>query len=113
MLVVEGKLFFKTKTEKSPVKSASTQQIVGVVKNLGGEDEFSLEKEEEIVFQNKADDLPKIKYRISYPGKVVPAQWRDLELRDKVVLTISYDTAGQVESRILKIFREVAPAEAY
>ena len=65
-----------------------------------------VEKDGEIVFQNKTTDLPKIRYRISSPGKMVSAQWKDLKIGDKVVLTISYDSAGQIESRILRVFRE-------
>lgn len=103
-LVAGGKLFWeKTKLEKSPASKSS--EIVGTIISLGEENEFSLEKDGEIIFQNKAGDEPKIQYRISSPGKVVTGHWRDLELRDNVILIIYYDPDGQIESRILRIYR--------
>ena len=105
VLVVGGKFFWeKTKLEKSPFSPPS--EIIGIIKTLGSEDEFTIEKDGEIVFQNKAGDEPKIKYRMSYPGRVVPARWSDLELKDRVSLETYYDTAGQIEYQILRIFRE-------
>lgn len=116
-LAVGGAILLKPKTETSPPpetpKIISPQEFVGTVKSLGGEEEFTLEKEGEIVFQNKAGDEPRMRYRISYPGKMVGARWSDLKLEDRAVLNIYYDDSGQIESRILRIYREQPPTEPY
>jgi len=114
-VAVGGVILLKPKTGISPPpetpKIISPQEFSGIVKSLGGEEEFSLEKEGEIVFQNKAGDEPKIRYRISYPGKMVLGRWKDLKLEDKAVLTISYGPTGQIESRVLRVYREQASTE--
>jgi hypothetical protein len=61
--------------------------------------------------KNTASDLPPIKYRVSYSGKVALVRWEELKIGDKAILTITYGSEEKIESRTLKIYGSLSPIE--
>jgi len=94
-----------TKTRESSNNVVKSRQFTDTIIELGQEEEFTIGRNGDIIYKNKATDVPKVIYRISVPRHLYSAKWQDLRVGDKVNLTITYDDQGRPQYRTLFIYR--------